>query len=189
MTKTLLSLAKPGGPKVASWGYEELCGEALSLGEDDLVSLLGFTAPTDAQARDVSFQDLKLVLMSIGRQPVTPDREVRPVPPQKLVESNLSDGPSYLLKLGMLKSDRVAKFFELWPDPQFGNQVVETFRQEYLNLRRSGITPDAVFQELLAFAGGLDGKTAEHPGAVLAVLAYLIEECEIFGRPPEEDTP
>ena len=189
VTKTLLDLAKPDGPKVTSWGFEELCAEALSLEEDDLVSLLGFTAPTDAQARDVSFNDLKLVLMSIARQPVTPDREVRPVPPEKLAESNLSEGPSFLLKLGMLKSDRVAKFFESWPDPQFGNQVVESFRQEYLILRRTAISPDEAFQELLAFAGGLDGKTSEHPGAVLAVLAYLFEECEIFGKPPEEDSP
>lgn len=183
VTEKLLELAQGGGPKVAWWGYEELCAEALSLDEEDIVSLLGFMAPTDSQIRDVSFANLMLVLTSIGRQPVISDQDIRPVPPEKLAASELSEDIAYLLKLGMIKSDRVARFLGSWPVPQFGDEIVASFRQEYLILRRMGRSPDEIFRELLTFAGGLDGMTANHPGAVLAVLAYLFEECEIFGTP------
>ena len=88
----------------------------------------------------------------------------------------------------MLKSDRVRKFLADWPDPNFGNEVVETFRKEYQALRRTSMLPEVIFQELLVFAGGLGNEPTPRRGAVLAVLAYLFEECEIFER-PEESAP
>ena len=86
----------------------------------------------------------------------------------------------------MLKSDRVGKFLAGWPDPLFGTQVVWSFRLEYQALQHTGMLPDVIFQELLAFTGGLGTEATPRRGAVLAVLAYLFEECEIFERPVED---
>jgi hypothetical protein len=42
------------------------------------------------------------------------------------------------------------------------------------------------FFELWKFAGGGSQKSIELEAAVLAVLAFLFEECEIFEAPPIE---
>jgi hypothetical protein len=49
--------------------------------------------------------------------------------------------------------------------------------------------PDRIFQELQAFAGGLGRGSPEHEAAVVTVLAYLFEECDIFERPGEVASP
>lgn len=174
----------------SSWGFEEVGKIALSLPENDLIVLLGgIIALTSAEVRDVTYEDLKVVLTSIARQPQIPEPDMRPVPPEKLTHSGLSEDAAFLLKLGMRKSDRVAKFLADWPDPNFGNEIVETFRREYQMLRRTHMLPEIVFQEILVFAGGLGDDATPRRGAVLAVLAYLFEECEIFERPAEETMP
>lgn len=48
-----------------------------------------------------------------------------------------------------------------------------------------GMTPDAIFGKLQEFAGGSQRGDSGHEAAVLAVLAYLFEQCDIFERPPE----
>jgi hypothetical protein len=185
--RTLLELSREyAAISTTSWGFEEISRVALSLAEDDLIALLGgIIAPREIELRDVSFDKLKLVLLNIARQPQIPDPDLRPVPPEKLAVSGLSADFAHLLTMGMRKSDRVAHFFAQWPDPQFGNEVVESFRQEYQALRKANLLPDVIFQELLAFTGGLDQQASDRRGAVLAVLAYLFEECEIFERPEE----
>ena len=120
VTKKLLDLAKDH-PEITttSWGFEEISRVALSIPEDDLIALLGgIIALTNAEVKDVTYDDLKIVLTSIARQSQIPDPDVRPVPPEKLAYSGLSEDASYLLKLGMLKSDRVRKFLADWPDPE-----------------------------------------------------------------------
>lgn len=187
VTAKLLELKKQHSPlAIKTFGFEELSRIALSLPEDDLIALCGgIIALTTAEIRDVSFEDLKLILMNIARQPQVSDADLRPVPAEKLEKSGLSDEASHLLTRGMLKSARVRKFLADWPDPLFGNHVVASFRYEYRALRRAQMVPNAIFHELLVFAGGLGSEAIGHRGAVLAVLAYLFEECEIFERPEE----
>lgn len=171
---------------ITSWGCEELCRLALSLPEEDLITLLGGIIPLkSSEILDVRYEDIKLVLLNIARVTQVPDPDVRPVPAEKLEYSGLSESAALLLKLGMFKSDRVRKLFSDWPDPNFGNEVVQTFKHEYQALRRTQMAPDGIFQELLAFTGGLGNEATPRRGAVLAVLAYLFEECEIFERPEE----
>jgi hypothetical protein len=187
VVEKLLDLST-GYPSITtiSWGFEELSKVALSLPEDELIALLGgIIAPRDWELADVSFDKLRLLLMNIARQPPIPDPDLRPVPPEKLTFSGLSPDNAYLLTIGMRKSDRVAHFFNQWPDPQFASEVVEGFRQEYLALRRANLTADIIFQELLAFTGAFDVQAHDGRGAALAVLAYLFEECDIFERPEE----
>jgi hypothetical protein len=57
--------------------------------------------------------------------------------------------------------------------------VAEAFRQRYRSLKAVGLRPDQIFGQLQAFAGGMDGDPS-HQGAVLAVLSYFFERCDIF---------
>lgn len=186
VTKKILELQNEE-PHLAihTFSFDDIGRIALSLPEDELIALLGgIIALTDAEVRDVTYEDLKIILQSIARQPDSPETDIRPVPGTKLSMSRLSEDNAYLLNLGMVKSDRVGKFLAGWPDPLFGTQVVASFRQEYRALRHTGMLPDVIFHEMLVFAGG---DVTYRRGASLAVLAYLFEECEIFERPGENE--
>jgi hypothetical protein len=46
-------------------------------------------------------------------------------------------------------------------------------------LKSVGLGPDEIFGELQAFAGGMDREPSRQ-AAVLAVLSYFFESCDIF---------
>jgi outer membrane PBP1 activator LpoA protein len=178
--KKLLDLEKENQPiKIIAWGYHELRQIVFSLSGSDIALLLG--PPLSRQdILGVQFLDLKVVVLNIaGQQPVS-EPEIRPVSADKLATNALSVEVEMMLKLGMLRADRVREFFANWPDPLLGDRVASAFKQEYSRLSDSGITPDDIFAELLAFAGGTRRTSLKHEAAVLAVLAYLFEQCDIF---------
>jgi len=49
-------------------------------------------------------------------------------------------------------------------------------------LKNEGIAPDEIFLGLQVFAGGELTQEPKHQAAVLSVLAYLFDECDIFER-------
>jgi hypothetical protein len=51
-------------------------------------------------------------------------------------------------------------------------------------LRNNGKVGDDIFHELWKFAGAQTHATAAQESAVLALLAFLFEECEIFEPAP-----
>jgi hypothetical protein len=186
VTKTLLEIDRSNPQiKVTHWGFEELRQEAMSLDETDLASLFG-PAPTNNVMLQLGFDSLQVVLLTIARQQPPPNQQIRPVPPDKLSANALSDSVETLLSAGMTRSDLVEQFFNKWYDPRLGNEVAEAFTREYQRLRGLNILPNLIFQELMKFAGGTGVGTPEHIAAVLAVLAYLFEKCEIFEEPSTE---
>jgi len=64
--------------------------------------------------------------------------------------------------------------------------VVEAFRTQYETLKNEGIAPDEIFLGLQVFAGGELTQEPKHQAAVLSVLAYLFDECDIFERERDE---
>jgi len=179
----LLALAREHTPlRVTSWGYEELRQRAFSLTEDDLASLLG-RAPTTANLSRLGFEDLRVLLQHLARSPMPIQQDLRPVPPDKMEANSLSNNARTLLEGGMKRVDLVGRFFHRWPDPTYGDSMAEAFRREYLGAKGRGLSSDDIFQALHVFAGGLDRRGPDHEAAVLAVLAYFFEQCDIFERP------
>lgn len=88
-----------------------------------------------------------------------------------------------LLRQGRRREKLVEDFFSKWPDPGYGEDIAEDFRIRYRALKAAGLGPEAIFTQLQGFAGGMDGEPA-HQGAVLAVLSYFFERCDIFEDPP-----
>ncbi len=88
----------------------------------------------------------------------------------------------------MQKSALVGRFFSTWYDPQFGDRVARAFRTKYEQLREVNILGDDAFLELWIFAGGAERKAPRMEAAVLAVLAFLFEACDIFEAPGEFDS-
>ena len=99
------------------------------------------------------------------------------------IEANaLSESVARLLKEGMAKSPLVADFFAQWHDETFGERLAETFKTEYRRLREL-YPPNQIFAELQSWAGGDRRGTPEHEFAILTVLAYYFERCDIFEEP------
>ncbi|UAW64230.1 hypothetical protein KMZ15_00565 [Mycoavidus sp. HKI] len=151
------------------------------LNPQDLESWFGPSLTMEANV-NLSYSDLKLVLdhISIGAEPKT--SEVKDVSRGKIEANLLSPVVADFLKIGMRKSSLVREFFEAWRDPTYGEQIASAFKAEYLTLRESTppLLPDLIFGQLEAWAGGTANTSPQHKAAVLAVMAYLFEECEIF---------
>lgn len=170
---------------VSHWGAPELTEKVLNLAMLDLVALFG-AVPTSRQVFALRQEDLGRVIpalvgaLSVIEAPV----DLRPVPPEKLEYNKLSDSARLWLLQGMQVADRVGAFFDRW-EPGVGDKIAAGFRARYQELRTDAArTSDEVLWALYEFAGGKDSKTIREQTAVLALLAFLFESCEIFDRPP-----
>lgn len=111
--------------------------------------------------------------------------DLRPVPADKMKFNALSEHVANLLRMGMVREQLVRDYFRARPDPRHRDEVAATFRRRYLDLRSDGaLGPDDIFVALQRWVTGGDYiAPAHHQEAVLAVLAYMFQECEIFERP------
>ena len=67
------------------------------------------------------------------------------------------------------------------------DRAAQAFRTKYLELKAEGVLPDKIFFRLHVFARGSLGQEPRLEAAVLSVLAYLFEECDIFEPAVGED--
>jgi len=158
---------------------------AFKLEQADLASLLG-PAPSRSDVINVGHDQLRTVLFAIARHPAPDEQDYRPVSPHKIAANGLSDGVKALLMGGRLKSSLVGQFFKAYHDPTLGDDVVKAFKDRYEFLKSVHSDPDLIFRDLYVFAGGMQGGDPSHEAAVLAVLAYLFDQCDIFERPKSE---
>lgn len=164
---------------VKSWGFEDLRRQLFNLPEEDIEALLG-PAPSQRDFLQVGFRDLQEVLKVISGQapPTMPD--LQRVPRDKIEINKLSKDTEALINAGRLKSPLVGKFLQQHPNPEYGDQIVQAFKAKYDELRSANLDPDNVFRELQVFAGGERMGSSKYQAAVLSVLAYLFDQCDIF---------
>ena len=171
------------GVTLDAWGLEEFRLIFRKLSNEDLVPWLG-AAPSDATKASLGFGDLRPVLETLGQRPAPSDSPVRDVPMGKIEANALSESVATLIKSGMGKAPLVEAFFVQWHDETLGERIAEAFQIEYQRLRGS-YTPNALFTEIQTWAGGRERGTPEHEMAVLAVIAYYFERCDIYEAPRE----
>ena len=131
---------------------------------------------------NLGFSDLAAVLTHISVTPIPTTSEVKDVSRGKIEANLLSQAVADFLKIGMQKASLVAQFFNSWKNPTYGEQIAQAFKSEYVALRDGvpPLHPDEIFGRLEAWAGGTANTTPTHKAAVLAVMAYLFDKCEIF---------
>jgi hypothetical protein len=131
---------------------------------------------------NLGYSDLVAVLNHIHIAPTPATSEVKDVSRGKIEANLLSQAVADFLKIGMQKSPLVVQFFNTWKNPIYGEQIALAFKNEYVALRdlKPSLHPDEIFGRLEAWAGGLANTTPKHKAAVLAVMAYLFDKCEIF---------
>ena len=156
----------------------ELRAIVMSLALHQLEDLFG-AVPSARALEKLDFAALRPVLLAIQRR--EPDAEPPLVAPSaaKLERNALSQDAAGLLRQGRRREKLVEMFFDNWPSPDLGEEIAQAFRVRYLALKAVQLSPDEIFGELQAFTGGMTGEPARQ-GAVLAVLSYFFERCDIF---------
>jgi hypothetical protein len=179
----ILELQKDNpGIVLDTWGLEELRLIFRRLSLDDCASWFGF-APTEETKAKLGFKELKVIFETLVSKAAPPSSTVNPVPQGKIEANALSESVRELIKSGMSKSWLVSDFLEKWHDETLGERLAVAFREEYKRLRYERLHPNQIFSELQAWAGGSQRGTPEHEMAVLTVLAYYFERCDIFEEP------
>lgn len=181
-----LILDGQSGVSVRIWSEPELHAEFFRLSPGNQAFVLGPPVTAQSLAR-IQIKDVVQVVNIIAQQDVPAPDEVREVPAGKLKANSLSETSRVLLTMGSRKSRLVKRLFDEWHDPEFGDRIAQTFRSKYEQLREENVVSDKAFYELWRFAGGGSQSSLEHEAAVLAVLAFLFEECEIFEAPRFEE--
>lgn len=167
--------------KIGHCGYEEMLTTFRKLSLQDLESWFGPSLTMEANV-NLGFSDLAAVLTHIRIAFVPATSEVKDVSRGKIEANLLSHAVADFLKIGMQKSPLVAQFFNNSRNPTYGEQIAQAFNNEYIRLRGMApqIHPDEIFGRLEVWAGGTENTTPLHKAAVLAVMAYLFDKCEIF---------
>lgn len=185
VTRCLLDLERAHpSTSLGHMGYPELRTKVFSLKHEDLSLLLG-PVPTRESVLQVQFEDLGMLLAALAdrRRPEDPG-EILPVPADKIAHNELSEGVADAIHIGMIKASYVGRFLAIQSDPEIGDKFGQAMRQRYLSLRDAGYPPDAIFEDLLTFVGGVERKSLKHQSAVLAFVSYFFEQCDIFEAPP-----
>jgi hypothetical protein len=169
------------GITLEPWGFEELRQIFRKISLDDKIAWLGYV-PDEETMVQLGFKEIQVVLSSLECKAEPSSSSVKAVPPGKIEANDLSESVSTFIKSGMKKSPLVSEFLETWHDETFGERLAISFRNKYNDLRRT-MHPNEIFHELQTWVGGKQLGTPEHQMAVLTVLAYYFERCDIFEEP------
>ncbi|EQB67160.1 MAG: hypothetical protein AMDU1_APLC00104G0001 [Thermoplasmatales archaeon A-plasma] len=148
---------------------------------DDVIieEMYGFM-PSKRDVTSVNYTNIKKVVANIARGLDLHDQVMNPVSSDKLNINNLSSSVRSLLTIGMAKSDAVNQYFSKHHDPQLGDEIANTFKAKYEELKTMRLEPDLIFAKLQEFTYGRWVTEPKDQVAALAILAYLFERCDIF---------
>lgn len=167
---------------IQAWPPSRLREIAMELPYATLVGLL-VRPPQPQDFEKLGFEPVAQVLKAIADHRQPPDAPIEPVSPQKLKENKLGPAAAGFLTMGRQRERLVQQFIDRHPDPTLGERIAGAFRSEYLRLRDDRFGPDEIFTRLQVFAGSSTRGGVEHEAAVLTVLSYLFERCDIFEPP------
>lgn len=180
--KKFLQLEKSNGEVVVDeLRYEEFRSIVLELEVDQLEEVFGIV-PTAQSLDNLNTKELSKVISSIS-QKKPPAKPILSIPTkEKLSRNQLSEDAAGMIELGRVRSKLVEQYFSEHVNPDLGQSIGSSFKEQYLNLKQENRTANQIFRELQEFAGG-SGGSVERQAAVLAILTYFFETCDIFENP------
>lgn len=171
---------------IKRWTFEAIWNELEQLSITDLEDLFG-QGPTDEMFRILELPAIQGVVeyLSKGEIPLGL-QEIAFPSPEKLEYNQLSQEDADILKAGRSRQTLVRQYFDGAPDAELGEKIAQAFRNRYATLRDSGADADIIFDGLWQFAGG-DHFAGQRKSltAMIAVLAYFFDSCDIFENVPE----
>jgi len=173
------------GKSAIEWGFARLRALVFELSDEQLTDLLG-PPLTLAGFRGVEVRDIADLLRAVENAPAAPLAAVEPVPVDKLERNAFSDGAVELLRLGRRRSPAIGTYFEnLRTQPLLRDDIGAQFYAKYQDLRVDGLTADEILAALLFWLVGPNPQPNVHV-AGLTVLAYFLDQCDIYEADAEE---
>jgi hypothetical protein len=166
------------GIKIEVWSEERVKDHLSLLCLDQLEDLFG-AVPCSHDLDQVQLDELRPVVLALKKLEADANVPLMAPSVHKLQANALSNEAADLLKMGRRKEQLVQRFFDTYIDPALGEDIAHAFRARYQELKNAGKSADEIFFELQIFSGGMTGTLA-HQGAVLTVMSYFFERCDIF---------
>lgn len=133
----------------------------------------------------IGFKELEVVCTAVGAMDETAGAIELPLAVgEKIRLNDLSDGSAHQIRDGLAQAGRVGEFVEFQArlSRGFATRLAARFKALYQGALAEGLSPDEVFDDIVARAQQNSGA-ADAPqlrAAALAVVAYFFERCEIF---------
>lgn len=163
-------------------GFRELADMVIALPTSKLTSIFG-PVPTHTAIANVANADILAAIQGLQKFSVEySEADIRAPSTAKLTGNNFSHHIIELLRGGFVGAKRVQQFFDAYPVPDFVDMIATAFKNEYSRLRGTIANSDEIYEALYRYADG-DGGDANRRAAVLAVLSYFFERCDIFEDP------
>ena len=180
VSKKLLELdVRYSDVSAIAWSEDELRDKVLSLDLGAMEDIFG-AAPTRQHLIEMRLDEVRPILEHLEAHDPSMDAAPIPVDPAKLTKSALSADASGLIRQGLTRSEMIRDYYRGQADPMVRDRHAKLFRREYEALRAKGRSPDQILSELQDFVGGPYRGSPRLEAAVVAVLAYYFESCDIF---------
>lgn len=170
---------------IRRWELTAIWNEISQLPENELIDLFG-VAPTLEMLERLCYQDIIPVIehLATGQAPPLPPTD--PPSLRKLEFNDLSPERADFVIRGRVKQGLVESYLNEMPDDDKPEAIAQAFRDKYASLKDAGFNADRVFDELWLFTGGQ--AFASDPvrfAAVMTVLAFYFDNCDIFENAPD----
>lgn len=174
--------------KIAEWAWPQAREQFERLSDKAIVELYGHP-PTAKLVDQLGFAELRPVVEQIAKASAAPLAELSSPPSVRKLEKNLLDQASAdFLQIGRRQVRLVEDYFAQHHDPRLGDQIAAAMHAHYRMLVDTGEDPNKVLVLLQRFAGWDCGETNSHNAAVLAVVTYFFDRCDIFEDPDDESS-
>lgn len=167
------------------WTFEGIWRELEKLTVDQMEDMFG-PGPTEENVSRLGFPAIREVIAYLNRSDAPPMLNITLPDPNKLEHNELSDEKADILRVGRHRQGLVEQYLNGMTDPTAGEEIAESFREHYAQLKQSGMGPDEIFTALWRFAGGEHFVKSDQQAAVTAVLAYFFSSCDIFENVPSD---
>lgn len=172
--------------EINEWAWPQAREQFERLSDEAIVELYGYP-PTAKSVDQLGFAELRPVVERIANMSAAPLAELSSPPSVTKLEKNLLDQASAdFLQFGRRQVRLVEEYFVQHHDPALGDKVAAAMRTQYRMLVDTGEDPNRVLVQLQRFVGWDCGDTSSHNAAVLAVITYFFDRCDIFEDPDDE---
>ena len=169
--------------EIEEWAWPRAREQFNILSDDAIVDLFGYP-PKDHSVSRLSFDELRPVVENIEKGIAEPIIALDDPPSlAKLEKNSLDQASKEFLQLGRLRVRLVENYFDQHHDPVLGDRIATAMQKQYRMLVDLGLHPDEVLVQLQQFAGWGAGHSSSHDVAVLTVLSYFFDRCDIFEDP------
>ncbi len=172
--------------EISVWTWPQIREQFDKLSSDAMEELFGHP-PTANSLDQLDFSELRPVVEQISKREADPLIPLGDPPSSTKIEKNSLDPDSVaFLQMGRRRVRLVEEYFDQHHEPGLCDQIAEAMQVQYQMLADTGFESNEILVKLQQFAGW-GRRDGRHDAAVLAVIVYFFDRCDIFEDPSEQD--